>query len=111
MQRLVTQHNIPQEIVDIWRQEEGENLLDIQTAAIEDFKLLEGNSLLITAPSSSGKTFVGEVAAVNSYFERKKTIFLVPMKAIAEEKYLEFVQKYRDFGLRIAISTHDHTEF
>jgi len=111
MQRLVDQYHIPQEIVDIWRNEEGENLLEVQRAAIEDYGLLEGRSLLITAPSSSGKTFVGEIAAIKSYYEGKKTIFLVPMKAIAEEKYSEFVRKYQEFGLRIAISTHDRTEF
>jgi helicase len=111
MQRLIDRYNIPHEIVGIWRQEEGDNLLQVQVEAIENFHLLEGNSLLITAPSSSGKTFIGEVAAINSYLQGKKTIFLVPMKAIAEEKYLEFKRKYQAFGLRIAISTHDRTEF
>jgi helicase len=111
MQRLIDNHNLPEEIVDIWRQEEGETLLDLQVKAIEEFGLLEGNSLLVTAPSSSGKTFVGEMAAVNSYFKGKKTIFLVPMKAIAEEKYADFVRKYQNFGINIVVSTHDRTEF
>jgi len=111
MQRLVTQYHIPQEIVDIWRHEEGRDLLEVQIESIENFGLLEGRSILITAPSSSGKTFVAEIAAINSYYQGKKTIFLVPMKAIAEEKYSDFQRKYQGFGLRIAISTHDRTEF
>lgn len=111
MQRLIDNQGLPEEIVNIWRQEEGESLLELQARAIEEFGLLEGNSLLVTAPSSSGKTFVGEMAAVNSYLKGKKTIFLVPMKAIAEEKYADFVRKYRDFGIAIAVSTHDRTEF
>src|SRR5205085_40698 len=104
-------HNLPEEIVNIWRQEEGESLLDLQVKTIEEFGLLEGNSLLVTAPSSSGKTFVGEMAAVNSYFKGKKSIFLVPMKAIAEEKFADFVRKYQSFGINIVVSTHDRTEF
>jgi len=111
MQRLTSQYGIPQEIVDIWCREEGDDLLEVQRAAVKSFGLFEGNSLLITAPSSSGKTFVGEMAAIKSYYEDKKTIFLVPMKAIAEEKYSEFMWKYGAFGLRIAVSTHDRTEF
>ena len=111
IQELAEQYNIPQEIIDIWCREEGEELLEVQRKAIENFGLFEGKNLLITAPSSSGKTFVGEMAAIHSYYEKKKTIFLVPMKAIAEEKYAEFIKKYRDFGLRIVVSTHDRTEF
>jgi helicase len=111
MQRLAEKHQVPQEIVDIWRREEGVSLLDLQVTAIEDFGLLEGRSLLVTAPSSSGKTFVGEMAAINAFCKGKKTVFLVPMKAIAEEKYAEFVRKYHDFGLNIVVSTHDRTEF
>jgi replicative superfamily II helicase len=111
MQRLADHYNIPQEIVDIWKREEGENLLPLQVKAIEEFHLLEGRSLLITAPSSSGKTFVAEVAAINSYYHHKKTILLVPMKAIAEEKFADFVKKYERFGLRVVVSTHDRPEF
>lgn len=111
MQRLADRYDIPQEIVNIWKAEEGENLLPLQVRAIEEFHLLEGGSLLITAPSSSGKTFVAEIAAINSYYQQKKTIFLVPMKAIAEEKFEDFTKKYGPFGLKIAISTHDRPEF
>lgn len=109
MQRLIEQYGIPQDIVEIWRREEGDQLLDVQSLAIEKFGLLEGTSLLISAPSSSGKTFVGELAAIASYYKGKKTIFLVPMKAIAEEKYIDFKRKYQTFGIRVAISTHDRT--
>lgn len=111
MQRLADRYNIPQEIVDIWKREEGENLLPLQVEVVEQFHLLEGGSLLITAPSSSGKTFVAEVAAINSYYQHKKTILLVPMKAIAEEKFADFVKKYERFGLRVVVSTHDRPEF
>jgi len=111
MKRLADYFRIPEQIIDIWRREEGDSLLPLQVEAIENYDLLAGNSILITAPSSSGKTFVGEMAAVNSYYQGKKTILLVPMKAIAEEKYLDFQRKYQSYGLRIAISTHDRTEY
>lgn len=111
MQILIDEYNMPNEIVDIWRKEESDTLLEVQSEAIENFGLLDGENLIITAPSSAGKTFVGEIAAINSFCRGKKTIILVPMKAIAEEKYHEFTRKYKEFGLNIAISTRDHTEF
>ncbi len=85
MDRLLTKYGLNRSIVEIWKKEEGEHLLPIQISAIEDYGLLDGENILITAPSSSGKTFVGEIAAISSYYRSKKTIFLVPMKAIAEE--------------------------
>lgn len=111
MKTLTHVYGIPEDVTSIWIQEEGNELLEIQKTAIENFGLLQGKSIIITAPSSSGKTFVGEIAAVHAYFSGKKTLFLVPMKAIAEEKYADFVRKYRRFGINVVISTHDRTEF
>lgn len=111
MQRLIDVYGINEDVVEIWRQEESDTLLEIQSDVVEKYGLFEGTNLLITAPSSSGKTFIGEMAAVKSYFDGKKTIFLVPMKAIAEEKFIDFKNKYGKFGLKIVISTHDRTEY
>ena len=36
--------------------------------------------------------------------------YLVPLKSLAEEKFLEFKTKYEQWGLQIAISTADRTE-
>ncbi|MDH4222192.1 MAG: helicase-related protein, partial [candidate division Zixibacteria bacterium] len=48
-----------------------------------------------------------EIAAVSSIFKGKKAIYLVPLKAIAEEKYADFRAKYSSLGIKIAISTRD----
>ncbi|NPV71472.1 MAG: DEAD/DEAH box helicase [Firmicutes bacterium] len=110
MQQLVDRFGFLPEVVNIWRAEVGDSLLEVQVKALE-YGLLNGASLLVTAPSSSGKTFVGEMAAINAYYKRKRTFFLVPMKALAEERYAEFKSKYEAFGLEIAVSSHDRTEF
>jgi len=50
---------------------------------------------LICAPSGSGKTLIGEVCAVNNVFQRfGKSIYLVPYKALATEKYFHFKKSY-----------------
>jgi len=70
----------------------------------------DGN-LLIQAPTSSCKTFIGEMAAIQAALRRKKVVYLVPLKALAEEKYLDFREKYGRYGLDVIISTRDHREF
>ena len=64
--------------------------------------LLEGNHVLITAHTGSGKTLPAEFAI--QYFVRnkqKKVIYCSPIKALSNQKFYEFQQKYPDvsFGL------------
>ena len=47
----------------------------------------DNNNLLVAAPTSSGKTFIGEMAAITQLIHQKKVIYLVPSRCLAEEKY------------------------
>ena len=49
--------------------------------------LCNGVSLIISAPTSSGKTTIAEIAAIEGALKGKKTIYLVTHRALAEEKY------------------------
>jgi helicase len=100
---------IPAEIVDIWKQEESEQLLPVQELAIKEGGALAGKNLLVVAPTSSGKTFIGEISAVQKSLQRAGSIFLVPYKAMAEEKYLDFRDKYDAYGIRVVISSGDRS--
>ena len=72
---------------------------------------LDGNqNLLVIAPTSSGKTFIGEMAAITQAIHKKKTIYLVPLKTLAEEKYRNFKRLYSDCGIDITISSRDRKE-
>ena len=64
--------------------------------------LVEGNHVLITAHTGSGKTLPAEFAI--QHFVRnqqKKVIYCSPIKALSNQKFYEFQQKYPDvsFGL------------
>ena len=89
-----------------------QELTDIQKKAIE-VGLFEKKSLVVSAPTGTGKTFIGELAALTASTRKElgKTFFLVPLKAIAEEKFEDFTEKYTDWGLTVAISTADRREF
>ena len=70
---------------------------------------LDGKNILLTIPTSTGKTLISELAAVKKVVEGKgKTLYLVPLKALAMEKYNEFKQKYSDLGIKVAVSVGDY---
>ena len=89
-----------------------QDLTDVQRLAIES-GLFEGNSLVISAPTGTGKTFIGELATLTASTRKEygRTVLLVPLKALAEEKFEDFQKKYAEWGLRVAISTADRIGF
>ncbi len=104
-------YDVPPEVIVLWRERESEELLPLQEMVIKRHGLFGEENLLIQAPTSSGKTFIGEMAAIQTALRRKKVVYLVPLKALAEEKYLGFQEKYAAYGLKVLISTRDHREF
>jgi len=69
--------------------------------------LLEHKNLLICTPTASGKTLIAELAALKSILEGKgKAIYIVPLKALASEKYKDFSHKYGSL-IKIALSVGD----
>ncbi|WP_456374600.1 DEAD/DEAH box helicase [Methanocaldococcus sp.] len=81
-----------------------------------DRGLLNNKNFLISIPTASGKTLIGEMALINHLLDEnkkptgKKGIFIVPLKALASEKYEEFKNKYEKYGLRVALSIGDYSE-
>lgn len=104
-------YDIPEAVVDLWRRTESGELLPLQEEAVKRRDLFGGGNLLIQAPTSSGKTFVGKMAAIHTALRQKQVVYLVPLKALAEEKYRSFSEKYTDYGLKVIISTRDHRDF
>ena len=107
----LVRYDVPAEIINLWQKRESEILLPLQEMTIKRHGLFDRGNLLIQAPTSSGKTFIGEMAAIQAAMRRKKVIYLVPLKALAEEKYLDFKEKYTPYGLQVIISTRDHRDF
>ncbi|MFC1741155.1 DEAD/DEAH box helicase [Nanoarchaeota archaeon] len=69
--------------------------------------LLEGKSLLVCTPTASGKTLVAELAFMNAILNQKgKAVYIVPLKALATEKYKDFKKKYEKH-IKIGMSIGD----
>ncbi len=73
-------------------------LMPAQQLAVEA-GLLFGKDLLVVAATASGKTFIGEMAGMKNYLEgRGRTLFLVPLVALANQKYERFTERYAKFA-------------
>jgi replicative superfamily II helicase len=107
---VLERHGVPKEAIKRWYSDGIRQLLPIQIQSVTRFGVLDGNSLIISGPGTSGKTFCGEMAALKTASIREKTVFLVPLKAIAIEKYKTFKNRYSPLGLNIRLSTKDHTD-
>src|SRR5919202_1278009 len=53
--------------------------------------LLEGKNLLVTTPTASGKTLIAIMAAIKTIEKGLKVIYLTPLRALASEKYHDFL--------------------
>lgn len=81
------------------------SLNGLQIAAINEFGVLDGENLVVSAPTSSGKTMVGELAALRSVIDRKRALFLLPLKALVADKRRYFEKVYGAFGIRTVEAT------
>lgn len=108
---LLRSYDIPDAIIDIWRKRGIETLIPFQAAAIKKHRIPDGENLLVSAPTSSGKTLLGEIATIKAALKTRKTLYLVPLKALAEEKFSTFKTLGESSGLRVAISTRDRHDF
>ncbi len=104
-------YNIAPDILAIWRETVGAELLPVQERAVKEFGLFGTGNLIVFSPTSSGKTFVGEMAAVKAARENTKVFYLVPQKALADEKFHEFRQRYGKLGIKVVVSSRDHREY
>lgn len=103
-------HGVERGVIEAWTSGLGRSLLNVQERAVKA-GVLAGRNLIVFAPTSSGKTVVGEMAAVKAAHEGKRVFYLVPLKALAEEKYREFRARYGPLGIEVVISSRDRAEF
>ena len=65
---------------------------DFQTEAIE--ALSRGESVLVAAPTGSGKTVVAEYAVQRALDHGRKAFYTTPLKALSNQKYGDFKARY-----------------
>jgi len=108
---------ISERIIEVWRKRQGELLLPIQRRAIRDGLLdraaadQKRRNRVISAPTSSGKSFCAELAAARALGEQRRVVMLFPLRSLAEEKFRLFRRTYKPLGIKCLILTGDHQEY
>jgi ATP-dependent RNA helicase HelY len=83
-----TSHPITQHFVDSF----DFSFDEFQIAACHSVE--DGHGVLVAAPTGAGKTVVGEFAAFLSLQHGKKCFYTTPIKALSNQKYQEFVDRF-----------------
>lgn len=85
-----------------------EKLNPIQEEALRK-GLLGDKNFLVASPTASGKTLIAEIAMLKTILEKKKkVIYMVPLVALASEKYNNFKEKYEKMNIKVALSVGDY---
>jgi helicase len=84
-----------------------DTLLPVQSLAVEN-GAVDGQDQLVVSATATGKTLIGEMAGLDRVLNGEgKMLFLVPLVALANQKYEEFQDRYGDIAditLRVGAS-------
>jgi replicative superfamily II helicase len=105
----LSEYGFPPELISAWSGS-IEKLNKLQLDAINEFGIFNGEHLLVSAPTSSGKTMIGELAALKKVLNRGRSIFLFPLKALVNDKYNDFRKRYSSFGVKVIYATGDSSD-
>ena len=98
--------DLPDEVKSFYLDSGILELYPPQAEAVEK-GLLEGKNLLAAIPTASGKTLLAEFAMLKSIQAGGKALYIVPLRALASEKFRRF-QEFSELGVRVGISTGDY---
>jgi helicase len=84
-----------------------ETLLPVQSLAVQN-GALDGEDQLVVSATATGKTLIGEMAGLDRLLRGEgKILFLVPLVALANQKYEDFAEEYghlADVTIRVGAS-------
>jgi ATP-dependent RNA helicase DOB1 len=89
----ISEHKPPEKPARTWPFE-LDPFQKVSIASIE-----RGESVLVSAHTSAGKTVVAEYAIAQSLKNNQRVIYTSPIKALSNQKYREFAQEFGDVGL------------
>lgn len=88
------------DIIKAFSADRGIALDDFQVQACK--ALLDGCSVLVAAPTGSGKTLVADFAAYMVRDSPSRVIYTTPIKALSNQKYAEFCALYGENNVGLA---------
>lgn len=97
--------DIDENAIELYREMGILELYPPQAEAVEA-GLLGGKNIVAAIPTASGKTLLAELAMQKAIKKGGKALYIVPLRALASEKYEQFL-KMTPLGVKTGISTGD----
>ncbi len=95
---------LPEALVERFRELGYDELWPPQAQAAPH--AVNGDNLVLAVPTASGKSLVAYIALLHHALQGGKALYLVPLRALAREKYDELKQ-FEELGIRVALATGD----
>lgn len=102
---LISELPLNKKFIDVFREEGITELYPPQKDSIKS-GILEGKNLILSTTTASGKTLIAELAIIKALESGNKAVYIVPLKALAYEKFSEF-KKYEKLGFKIKLEVGD----
>ncbi|MDI6859909.1 MAG: ATP-dependent DNA helicase [Methanocellales archaeon] len=96
---------LPQSIIQFYLGRGFDELYPPQVEAIQR-GVLDGKNVVVSIPTASGKTLLAEFAMLKSVLSGGKALYIVPLRALASEKFDSF-SEFEKLGVKVGISTGD----
>jgi len=97
---------LPPGVTDHLQAEGIEELYPPQAEAVEA-GVTDGENVVASVPTASGKTLIAELAMLSSIREGGTALYIVPLRALASEKKAEF-EAFEEYGVSVGVSTGNY---
>ncbi|TRY99611.1 hypothetical protein DNTS_004811 [Danionella cerebrum] len=99
---LLSNWGLPKHVLEKYQSLGVHRMFDWQAECLTLGKVLEGQNLVYSAPTSAGKTLVSELLILKRVLEtRKKAMFILPFVSVAREKMFYLQNVFQDAGIRV----------
>ncbi|MCG1004502.1 MULTISPECIES: ATP-dependent DNA helicase [Halobacterium] len=99
---------LPEGVADHLESGGIEELYPPQAEAVEA-GVAEGESVVASVPTASGKTLIAQLAMLSAIEDGGTALYIVPLRALAGEKATEF-EAFEQFGLSVGVSTGNYED-
>ena len=104
---VLTEHHFPPQVIEILAAGGITDLYPPQAEAVQK-GLLQGKNLLMSVPTAAGNTLIAELCMIRSILlQGGRCLYIVPLKALASEKYNDFKNKYSSLGIEVGLAVGD----
>jgi helicase len=104
----LTELGIPQEFIAHFEEENIKTLYPPQVQAIKQGLLSSDRNFVLAFPTASGKTLMATLAAIKALEQKAgKAVYIVPLIALANEKYVYYKGLLSGFKVALAVGDMD----